>query len=84
MHATPKEFPVGLQENLASRSGDGVCKLRDFRMFERLKPANPNERRNGLDLWQGIGNSGINLRPQNQWLAAATARDTGGDSKLEV
>ena len=84
VHAAAKEFSVGLQENFAARSGDRIRKFRNLRMLERLDAANPDQRRNGFDFRQRIGNSGIDHGPQNQRLAVARARDTGGDSKLEV
>ena len=50
VHAAAKDFSVGLQENFAARSGDRIRKLRNLRMLERFKTANPNQRRNGFDL----------------------------------
>ena len=84
---------TGMQRDYASHStrhyadldsAEEIGRLAGERAVKRLNPANPDQRRDGFDFRQRVWNSRIDPGPQNQRLAATGARDTGGDSKLEV
>ena len=58
MHPTPKEFSIGLQERL--RGADAATAFANFGTSgcsSGSDTAKPNQRRNGLNCRQGIGNS---------------------------
>ena len=85
VNAATKNLSVGLEKNFAGRCGNRVREFRDFRIIEGFGAANPCHRRDGCDRRKRIGFArGERGKLQNQRLAVACARDTGGDSKLEV
>ncbi len=85
MYAAPKQFSIGLQEDFASRRSQRIRKRRNLGMFQRLGTTNPDQRRTAFGGRQRTSDARFDgLKLQNHRLAAARARDTGGDSELEV